>query len=125
MNKEQLQEIEARANAAAPGPWFVHSNDGYDFHGRVDTADGEFICNLPQPLAAPSRRALGEFIAHARSDVPALCAEVERLRDNLAWLAERVISKELCPHSGVCPPEIDCCVRCLREAEAEKAVADE
>ena len=106
MNKEQLQEIKARAEAAAPGPW-----------GK--TGDNPMI---PDLLFGDRARENATFIAHARSDVPALCAEVERLRDNLAWLAERVISKELCPHSGVCPPEADCCVRCLREAEADKAV---
>lgn len=61
-----LDAIEARVAAASPGPWVI-------------TGDN------------PCSNGDGPFIAHAREDVPALLAEVRRLRDRsdeAAWLIE-------------------------------------
>lgn len=68
MTEDDLRTIEARANAATPGPWFGQSTgvygDGFHLVGRApDTAATDL-----------------EFIAAARADVPALVAEVRRLR---------------------------------------------
>lgn len=80
MTDEQLAEIEARANAATPGPWVQSQRDTWmvyrdgggtpevDVGGGYDTKEN------------------ANFIAHARSDVPALVAEVRRLRVALIWL---------------------------------------
>ncbi len=78
MNEKELAEIEARAEAATPGPWEV-DNDLSVFtkdggHGTpwtlFDTVgnEGEDSSNA-------------DFIAHARQDVPALVAEVRRLNE--------------------------------------------
>ena len=81
MTTERLAEIEARANAATQGPWEWHPYMGsgatlakpnHPFHelNILKTTD-----DWP-PVAADA-----EFIAAARTDVPALLAEVRRLQD--------------------------------------------
>ena len=78
MDQQRLAEILARAEEAAPGPW---ESDGAEIYGtlagvlRIDLWVGETlnIDDLPQANANAS------FIAAARSDVPDLVAEVQRL----------------------------------------------
>ncbi|MDF2708140.1 MAG: hypothetical protein K0R62_3792 [Nonomuraea muscovyensis] len=87
MDEQRLVEILARAEAAAPGPW---GSDGADIYGSlagvlmIDLWIGETLNmdDLPQAIANAS------FIAAARSDVPELVAEVQRL------LAERHSTNE-------------------------------
>lgn len=98
MTKEELDAIEARANAATPGPWVAKPVDyapdryagietvykrapHYDEEpeeyrgaiGIVETDGGNYPPQGPDAV----------FIAAARSDVPALVAEVKRLREAL------------------------------------------
>ena len=63
----RLDEIEARANAATEGPWMgIRYPDG--FLGRVIGGNGFGVAeDFPDDADA-------EFIAHARTDVPALAA---------------------------------------------------
>ncbi|MFI6251474.1 hypothetical protein [Streptomyces sp. NPDC051016] len=78
----QLAEIEARANAATPGPWKL----------ELDHCDcSEYGCSHP-PFAVAfgpftsfenttdRHHADAEFAAHARTDVTAMAAEIRRLR---------------------------------------------
>lgn len=71
MTDEELKAIEERANAATPGPW-----RGFDTgvlsgpRWVVGNEESRQFYNLAD----------GRFIAHAREDVPALIAEVRRLR---------------------------------------------
>ena len=58
-----LEAIEARANAASEGPWY---EEGW----FTKDEDGDYVEIEPAEAA---------FIAHAREDIPALLAEVERL----------------------------------------------
>lgn len=78
MTPEQLAAIEARANAATPGPWRVEirglcfpckSLPGTHLHKWADGG----------PMAVWPVGADGAFMAAARQDVPALVAEVRRL----------------------------------------------
>lgn len=88
MNKEQLDVIKERVAKATPGEWIgdyggvetTHkdfqkvSGGVYGEHNTIcNTFDGEYIEN--SNAIHDSR-----FIAHARQDVPALIAEVERLQ---------------------------------------------
>lgn len=94
-----LDAIEARAAAAQKGPWFVGFEDGSGAEcgkeGATITAYAEgfeMVGRLPIIMGADfdgcscgvlvQRDAT--FIAAARSDVPALVAEVRRLRAQLA-----------------------------------------
>ena len=71
---DRLNEIEARANAATEGPWFV-SDDAVWVDRGEGNADG-----ITGPLA-PWCFGEADFIAHARADVPWLIEQV-RKRDN-------------------------------------------
>ena len=70
--EDRLTEIRARADAATPGPWTV-------------TDDGALSSGVPPS----SPVANGEFIAHARDDVPWLLGEIERLKAEVAMLVAR------------------------------------
>mgnify|MGYP003502698628 CR=1 FL=1 len=59
MDEKRIAEIKARAEAASKGPWNSHWSS---------------------PRANPNDT---DFIAHAREDVPALVAEVRRMRKAL------------------------------------------
>ncbi|WP_427110869.1 hypothetical protein [Lysinibacillus xylanilyticus] len=71
MNAEQLNAIKERVAKVTPGPWCVG--------GAIDIHDacGEEVAAVWD--GGPDI----EFIAHAREDVPALVAEVERLQQQL------------------------------------------
>jgi hypothetical protein len=82
---DELAAIKQRAEKATPGPWFAHGatvspDPASDHHGwppdpqcLAALNDGEYVAN-------PNAGADAEFIAAARGDVPALLAEIERLR---------------------------------------------
>ncbi len=84
LSEQELLNIETRANAATPGPWEVD-------HGALPTViiahDPAYVSKRYNPtgrrcIAAAETGAMRaddrDFIAHARSDVPALLAEVRR-----------------------------------------------
>ena len=76
MSAERLEEIRGRAGGATPGPWEAE-HCGYDvYETATDYGDVVAECGL--------RVADARFIAHARTDVPALLAEVDRLRAQVA-----------------------------------------
>lgn len=67
MDAKYLAEIKVREQAATPGPW----ESGQ--YGAVCTTNGFKLCNVEGHNNAA-------FIAHARQDISALVAEVERLQ---------------------------------------------
>lgn len=73
-----LEAIEARAKAASKGPWW------FDGKGHVTVyaaTRSQNLLNKPVADVLPQGRDENAiFIAHAREDVPALVAEVKRLR---------------------------------------------
>ncbi len=73
MTNEDLLEIEARANAATPGPWM----QSLRFHVVTDDSNCDDIAGTTFPIDA-------DFIAHARADIPPLVAEVRRLQVDAA-----------------------------------------
>lgn len=96
MTPERLDEIEERANAATPGPWFLDDErpltpcvwTGYDEALGAEVA--EYLTSrgyirpgddYPRGCNHPAENM--EFIAASRTDVPDLVAEVRRLRDAL------------------------------------------
>jgi hypothetical protein len=82
LSAERVAEIAARAEAATPGPWKqIKTTVGwYDRGGYCGIAD-VVTWEGPQHDAA--------FIAHAREDVPALLAELERVTDALGEIANQ------------------------------------
>lgn len=77
MNAEQLNAIKERAAMATPGPW--RSAGLYGVRTQNDEA-----------LSIPLRPSDATFIASSREDVPALVAEVERLREALEYYADDI-----------------------------------
>ena len=89
----RLDEIKARAAAATGGPWkwdnrrvptlngMAGSRDVYRYETEVIEADhnGECGCRSACQLDLTVGPADAEFIAHARTDVPALVAALERV----------------------------------------------
>lgn len=73
-----LEAIKARAAAATPGPW-----TGHEEAGRVivsaSNSDLSLLALDVDGTAIVFSHADHAFICHARTDIPALVAEVERL----------------------------------------------
>jgi len=79
MTEDELSKIEARANAATPGPWTFLPDQRLERRGLgILGPSFERVALMPEPAGAHPVDAL--FVAHARTDVPALVAEVRRLR---------------------------------------------
>jgi hypothetical protein len=88
LSEQQLAEIAARAEAATPGPWCTDAWEIYQ--GAEYVAGAKWIGETCRANDAEGACADSEFIAHARTDVPALLAEVGRLGAQVADLeAER------------------------------------
>lgn len=77
MTDEQLREIEQRANVATLGPWVFVPHFNCVWH--ESSAGAGHICDVPD---GDERDNDMNFIAAARSDVPALIAEVRRLKSS-------------------------------------------
>ena len=99
-----LEAIEARTNAATPGPWGV-GNDTNIVRGLEVTGRGSYTCIQSVAEVGDNDDRLdwdrdeavevdpeddAAFIAAARTDVPALVGEVRRLRAELAQIADAV-----------------------------------
>lgn len=64
----------------------------------ITEEDGDLVCDMRALSRTLDNRgelllADADFIANARADVPALLAEVERLREENAWLRESLLKQ--------------------------------
>lgn len=95
MTNDQLKEIRARADKATAGPWVFCKDSASKFWCWI-------IALTPYPWNAicqhKSSDADAEFIAHARTDIPALLEEVDRLRQKISVI-EMAIS-DVCGAEG-------------------------
>lgn len=82
MNTDERKAARARCEAATPGPW-VNMPDGPLF-GLI-LASGDHICEMP-PL--DDRTEDFEFIAHARTDLPAALDALDAKDAEIAGLME-------------------------------------
>jgi hypothetical protein len=101
MTPEQLAAIKARADAATPGPWESATTGVWsDIEGDLWVADTSHDYDAA-------------FIAHAREDVPALLAEVDKWRARaekaeaqvaavitMHTPAQRYVGGRYCTHDG-------------------------
>ncbi|MER5694893.1 hypothetical protein ACWDBO_31285 [Streptomyces mirabilis] len=106
LTDQQLDEIETRANAATPGPWELYEGYGPHFYAylRGCHLQGIGTLNFGDGEAADADR---EFVTHAREDVPALLAEVHRLRALLAQCDHRACAgfPDDCPNPVLVNPD--------------------
>lgn len=85
LTEEYLAGIERRIAAASPGPWRSY------VEGRDHDSGSSFIMSGPPEHRGEDIELIGatvadqDFIAHARTDLPNLLAEVRRLRVLLAF----------------------------------------
>lgn len=101
LTEEQLLEIEARCKAATPGPW---EYDGMHNEIQCPQSEDSYWLIVSESRSAPDQAqkqtnsffdANYAFIAAARSDVPALVAEVRRLCDALSELEVRYAMEKM------------------------------
>ena len=102
-----LDEIEKRYEKATPGEWgwsqqaCYHTSPGIAIYsGTLSGKKSIRIASIRQQantvLPKEQREANADFIAHARADIPALVAEVKRLRSGLdTEKAERVYYQDI------------------------------
>lgn len=90
LTTEALEAIRKRAEAATEGPWEIEESR-YEAHWNVGHPADFFSASL-----CPENDA--EFIAHSREDIPALLAEVVRLREAVVVITEGmyVVKYEMC-----------------------------
>jgi hypothetical protein len=95
--KVDIEEIEKRAGAATDGPWIYGSLLEVDVCVDSD-ATGERVCTTmsdarqadAEPIEIAQADVNAEFIAHARTDVPALIVRVRELERERETLIEQV-----------------------------------
>lgn len=102
MTDAALSEIRKRCEEATPGPWFWDDGD-YVFLTLVEPMPEEVgILHCRDPRYGddsdgrphPGDRA---FMAHARMDVPALLAEVDRLKQKYEKVYEQAEPQHVWP----------------------------
>jgi hypothetical protein len=82
MDKARLDAIRARCEAATPGPWnAIDKGNTVPSYAIRHFAVGEKCVNVASGISPKTGDA--DFIAAARTDVPDLLAEVEKLREQL------------------------------------------
>jgi hypothetical protein len=93
VNDQRLDEILGRANAATPGPW---CNDSWEIYQGAEYEPGisVWIGETCRAGSMDQDRADAEFVAAARSDVPALVAEVQSLHTEVDKLKRSASSAE-------------------------------
>jgi len=98
-----LDEIEARANAATPGPWYVHESDRPGDYWTVSAdEDSPFECEVFDDGSAGGEYGPScsiedrDFLVAARTDVPALIARVRELEAQLdeLWTRYKKLDEE-------------------------------
>lgn len=99
LTETQLSEIEARANAATEGPWrdalWIGILEWPEGNVKTVMSHGP-IHKLVDPVGQGLAVFDSEFIAHSRTDIPALIAmirEQERLLDNAEGSFENIINQ--------------------------------
>ena len=107
LSRSEIDEIEARAEKATPGPWY--RVEGMLKH-YIYSENRDLYFSLQELHQEDGREwptvETAEFIITARTDVPALCATVRELRKVLKLA-------QTCQHC--IGAEMDACYRCEHE----------
>ena len=78
----KLKEIKDRCDAATEGPWIFYPEDETD-HWQL--SDYQYTFFKQDDSGVPITKPEGDFIAHARTDVPMLLEMVEKFMDIVDW----------------------------------------
>lgn len=79
MTDEQLREIRERASAALPGPWRKGVAGNWRIYGPDGTDGTGLVANYCRTKDL-------EFAYHARTDIPAMLDEIDRLKRSISSL---------------------------------------
>lgn len=86
MTPERLAEIKQRAEAATPGPWSYYKTISGDYLISLPADDDTPLAHIPHIHLHQAKDEQGRnatFISHARTDIPDLIAEIERLQEKI------------------------------------------
>lgn len=122
--RPNLADIEARANAATEGPWCT---DAWEIYQGTEYQPGlsMWIGETCRGTSTPEQdQADAAFVAAARTDVPALLAEVRRLQAELAAVTALCDEQDMAARMFELPqPEWIRAVRAAINAEESHAAA--
>ncbi|MFJ8146602.1 hypothetical protein ACIQ6R_16245 [Streptomyces sp. NPDC096048] len=94
LTEQQLADIQARAEAATPGPWCT---DDWEIYQGAEYVPGisQWIGETCRGTTSPEQdRADATFVAAAREDVPALVAEIQRLKGQRKYLITQLAKRD-------------------------------
>jgi hypothetical protein len=93
LNADELAAVQARADAATPGPW----NSLFRSKGiSIESIDGSRQVALVEPtFGAGNMDTNAVFIAHAREDVPRLLATIAAMREIVRAVAGLTLWSDL------------------------------
>lgn len=86
LTQERLEAIRQRAENATPGPWILSPEKcGPEGQGVYEAESFGHICEVGDPYPRGNNRPQEnmEFIAHARTDIPALLDHIAELEAEL------------------------------------------
>lgn len=78
MTEDELKAIRERADKATPGPWVGGDGEYDDVCAAIPNSNDNAVYLIIECMYKNDV----SFVAHARQDIPALVAEVERLQKN-------------------------------------------
>jgi hypothetical protein len=91
LTDQELQEMEARANAATEGPWDVWMQfNVLNKNGRGVAAAGGYQTNVNQEKEFKANLSNAAFIAAARTDLPRVIAELREARAVIESIANSI-----------------------------------
>ena len=80
MDEKTLNEIETRWQFASMKPWYVDKDFSEGGSNQILDANGLAVCLMAHDSSGLVDEFDTDFIVHCASDIPALIAEVRRLK---------------------------------------------
>ena len=91
LSKKEIEAIRKRAEAASEGPWWA--SDGLYVVNNLTGDSYEWDADF---VAETERESDADFIAHARTDIPKLSAEIERMRAGIMYAMQETYCDDTC-----------------------------
>lgn len=90
---QQLNEIEARATAATPGPWEPYPGYGRTFYANITRGSMRGVGDL-EFGDGDAAEADEKFVRHAQQDVTALLSYIRRLQEQRKYLIAQLAQRD-------------------------------
>src|SRR6476661_1436555 len=92
MTEEELKQIRERCDEATEGPWGTYNGCAIKALAKFDGWKAPTIATVELLRKDYETHILNaEFIAHARTDIPKLLDEIEKLREALKYYSDRKV----------------------------------